>query len=119
MPRLPHLLLFTVAATLVACDRAPPAPPAPPTPATQVAPAPVPSKPEPRPEPVIQLAPDWVSRVPDVAPKDVPATLRRADAALERGQLEQGNGPGPGALELYLAATVATPDDVRAARSTG
>ena len=116
MPRLPHLLLFTVAATLVACDRAPPAPPAPPTPAAQVAPAPVPATPKPRPEPVIQLAPDWVSRVPDIAPKDVPATLRRADAALERGQLEQGNGPGPGALELYLAATVATPDDVRAAR---
>ena len=66
--------------------------------------------------PDIELAPDWRSRVPAIAPSEAAATLRRADAALERGQLDQASSPGPGALELYLAVLVANPQDARAER---
>ena len=58
----------------------------------------------------------WQSRIPAIAPAAIADTLRQADAALARGQLEQGNGPGPGALELYLAVLGIAPADANAAR---
>ena len=99
---------------LVACERAP-TPAAPPA-ARPAAPSSVTAPARPATDPALALAPDWRSRVPAIAPADAAATLRRADAALEQGQLDQGSGPGPGALELYLAVTVVAPNDARAAR---
>ncbi|MEO8160424.1 MAG: formylglycine-generating enzyme family protein [Arenimonas sp.] len=40
--------------------------------------------------------------------------MRRADAALARGQLERAGSPGPGALELYLAVLDVEPAQARA-----
>jgi len=45
----------------------------------------------------------------------VDATLRQADEALARGQVDRGSSPGPGALELYLAVQAVAPEDPRAA----
>jgi formylglycine-generating enzyme required for sulfatase activity len=116
MPRPLHLLLLSiVAAALVACGRAPPPPVHAPATAAGSAASARPARPAQVDSP-LALAPDWRSRVPVIAANQAAATLRRADAALDRGQLDQGNGPGPGALELYLAVTVVAPDDVRAAR---
>lgn len=116
MPRLRHLLLLVLAAgALAACDQdAAPKPEVPAVPAAAAPPA-SPSTVAAAPEPV-ELAPDWRSRVPAIAAADVAATLDRADAALARGQLDQGGGPGPGALELYLAVLSVSPEDPRAAR---
>ncbi len=64
----------------------------------------------------LQVPAAWQSRIPVIAPPATAATLRQADGALARGQLEQGNGPGPGALELYLAVLAIAPDDANAQR---
>ncbi len=40
--------------------------------------------------------------------------MRQADEALERGQVDRGRSPGPGALELYLAVLAVAPQDARA-----
>ena len=119
MPRLRHLLLLVLAAgALPGCDRD--AAPKPADPVVRAAPAPAarpaaPASVAQPPEPA-ELAPDWRSRVPLIAAADVAATLDRADAALARGQLDQGRSPGPGALELYLAVLSVAPEDARAAR---
>ena len=119
MPRLHHtLLLIAVAGTLVACGRAAPPAVAPakvPAPAS-AAPAQAPAPPKAGAAPEIELAPDWRSRVPSIQPAEAAASLRRADAALERGQLDQASSPGPGALELYLAVLVVNPRDAQAER---
>ena len=119
MPRLRHtLLLIAVAGTLVACERAAPPAAAPakvPVPA-QASTLPSPATPAAEVPPEIELAPDWRSRVPSIPASESAATLRRADAALARGQLDQASGPGPGALELYLAVLVVNPQDARAER---
>ena len=102
MPRLRHLLLLVLAAgALPGCDRD--AAPKPADPVVRAAPAPAarpaaPASVAQPPEPA-ELAPDWRSRVPLIAAADVAATLDRADAALARGQLDQGRSPGPGATE--------------------
>ena len=119
MPRLRHLLLLVLAAgALPGCDRD--AAPKPADPVVRAAPAPAarpaaPASVAQPPEPA-ELAPDWRSRVPLIAAADVAATLDRADAALARGQLDQGRSPGPGALELYLAVLSVAPEEARAAR---
>jgi formylglycine-generating enzyme required for sulfatase activity len=92
-------------AMLSAC--APSAPP--PAVAPQAAQAPAPSSP-----PVRKVPMEWQSRLPSLLPADVAKTLRMADAALENGQLERGNGPGPGALELYLSVIRLEPDNEQA-----
>ena len=51
----------------------------------------------------VHAEPDWQSRIPQIAASQLAQTLRQADDALARGQLERGSSPGPGALELYLA----------------
>src|SRR5258705_9084716 len=68
--------------------------------------APAPSSP-----PVRKIPAEWQSRLPPVLPAEAERTLRLADSALENGQLERGNGPGPGALELYLAVIHVEPDN--------
>ncbi len=109
MARTRHLLIgIGLAATLTCCSR-PPSAPAPTAPAKVVessAPAAAPK--------VGPVAPEWQSRVPDIDPAQAAETLRQADAALERGQLERGSSPGPGALELYLAVLAVEPDDAKA-----
>jgi formylglycine-generating enzyme required for sulfatase activity len=60
-------------------------------------------------------APPWRPSVPAIEPGQVEATLRQADEALDRGQLDRGRSPGPGALELYLAVLAIAPGDARAA----
>src|SRR5436189_4732596 len=60
------------------------------------------------------VAPQWRPNVPVIATAEVEATLRAADAALARGQVERGRSPGPGALELYLAVLAVAPRDERA-----
>ncbi len=62
-----------------------------------------------------QVPSTWQSRLPSITPAQASATRKQADSALARGQLEQGNGPGPGALELYLAVLAVVPDDQAAA----
>jgi len=60
------------------------------------------------------VAPRWRPNVPVIAASEVEASLRLADAALARGQVERGRSPGPGALELYLAVLAVAPQDERA-----
>jgi formylglycine-generating enzyme required for sulfatase activity len=109
----PRLLLpgFVVLLCLAACGRdeggeraraAQPAPAAKAPVATAATPA---RKPAPSP---------WRSQLPALAPGEEAATLRQADEALARGQLERGSSPGPGALELYLAVLAAQPEEARA-----
>lgn len=104
MARLRHILIwFGVLAALAACSAPPPPANAPaPAPAKVAAPAPGAR--------TVRIAPEWRSRVPGIDPTQVEATLARASNALDRGQLEQGSGPGPGALELYLAVLAVAPD---------
>jgi formylglycine-generating enzyme required for sulfatase activity len=59
-------------------------------------------------------AASWRPNVPVIDPAQAEATLRQADEALERGQIDRGRSPGPGALELYLAVLAVAPDDSRA-----
>jgi formylglycine-generating enzyme required for sulfatase activity len=69
----------------------------------------------PKPTPVkAPEAAQWKSTLPAIEPGAVDATLRQADAALARGQLERGSSPGPGALELYLAVLDVAPEQARA-----
>jgi len=56
----------------------------------------------------------WRPNVPVIDASQVEATLRQADEALERGQVDRGRSPGPGALELYLAVLAVSPQDARA-----
>ena len=79
-----------------------------PAPASASAPAKAPASPKPA------LPAPWRSQLPAIAPGQEAATLRQADEALARGQLERGNSPGPGALELYLAVLAANPQDAGA-----
>jgi len=60
------------------------------------------------------VAPQWRPNVPRIEAGDVAATLRQADDALARGQVDRGRSPGPGALELYLAVLAVAPEDERA-----
>lgn len=85
--------------------------PSAPVPAVQQAPAAPTQAPQRSSPPVGKLPQAWRSRLPSLQPADVPRTLRLADAALANGQLERGNGPGPGALELYLAVVRLDPDN--------
>jgi formylglycine-generating enzyme required for sulfatase activity len=59
-------------------------------------------------------APQWRPSVPKIEAGEIPATLRQADDALARGQVDRGRSPGPGALELYLAVLEVAPEDARA-----
>ena len=70
-----------------------------------------PAKPAPARE---TAAPQWRPNVPVIAAAEVETTLRQADAALARGQVDRGRSPGPGALELYLAVLAVAPEDARA-----
>src|SRR6478672_5294582 len=63
--------------------------------------------------PKVAAAP-WRPNVPVIDPAQAEATLRQADEALARGQIDRGRSPGPGALELYLAVLAVAPDDSRA-----
>jgi formylglycine-generating enzyme required for sulfatase activity len=110
----PRLLLpgFVVLLCLAACgrdgaegERARPARPA--TAANGAAPAPAAATRK-------ISAPAWRSQLPAIVAGQEAATLRQADEALARGQLERGSSPGPGALELYLAVLAAQPAEARA-----
>ncbi|OGT57132.1 MAG: hypothetical protein A3E01_13750 [Gammaproteobacteria bacterium RIFCSPHIGHO2_12_FULL_63_22] len=111
MARLRHLLIsIGVCGLLAACDRpAAPQAPAAPAPAgaepSVVAKASVPEQP-------VDTA--WKSQVPAISAAEIPDTLRQADEALARGQLDQDRSPGPGALELYLAILAIEPGNTRA-----
>jgi formylglycine-generating enzyme required for sulfatase activity len=59
----------------------------------------------------LQVPAAWQSRIPTITAGEIAATLHRADAAFASGQFEQGVGPGPGALELYLAVLAIAPAD--------
>jgi formylglycine-generating enzyme required for sulfatase activity len=59
-------------------------------------------------------APQWRPSVPNIEAGEIAATLRQADDALARGQVDRGRSPGPGALELYLAVHAIAPEDERA-----
>jgi len=68
-----------------------------------------------KPVPKADAAPaQWRPNVPSISVGDIDATLRQADAALARGQVDRGRSPGPGALELYLAVQAVAPKDARA-----
>jgi formylglycine-generating enzyme required for sulfatase activity len=56
----------------------------------------------------------WRPNVPVIDAGAAEATLRQADAALARGQVDRGRSPGPGALELYMAVQAVQPQDARA-----
>jgi formylglycine-generating enzyme required for sulfatase activity len=111
MARLRHLLIsIGVCGLLAACDR----------PAAPVAPAaPAPNGAAPKAtatEKPVELPADttWKSQVPAISAAQIPDTLRQADEALARGQLDQDRSPGPGALELYLAILAVEPENARA-----
>jgi formylglycine-generating enzyme required for sulfatase activity len=112
MARLRHLLIsIGVCGLLAACDRsAAPVAPTTPVPASAVPSAVAPPS-------AVQPPADsaWKSQVPAIAVADIPDTLRQADEALARGQLDQDRSPGPGALELYLAVLAVEPANARAA----
>ena len=59
-------------------------------------------------------APAWRPNIPVIDASQAEATLRQADEALARGQVDRGRSPGPGALELYLAVQAVAPEDARA-----
>ncbi len=109
MARTRHLLIsLGLAVSLTCCSRPPPAP-------AQPAPPKVVESPKPAAAArVVRVAPEWQSRVPDIDPAQAAETLRQADDALGRGQLERGSGPGPGALELYLAVLAIEPENAKA-----
>lgn len=112
MARPRHCLTSIGAALLLSCCSQSPAPPPPvePVRANTAAAAPAPA-----PAPVVvPVAPEWQSRVPDITPAEIDATLRLARGARDRGQLERGQGPGPGALELYLAVLDVDPANAQA-----
>ena len=111
MARLLHLLIsIGVCGLIAACDRAA-APAAPSVPATRIAQAPGSARPKPAKLPVDAT---WKSQVPSIPANEIKDTLRQADEALVRGQLDQDRSPGPGALELYLAVLALEPENSRA-----
>jgi formylglycine-generating enzyme required for sulfatase activity len=79
-------------------------------------------RPKPAPAPTARAAPPapqaaaqpWRPNVPAIDPAQAETTLRQADEALARGQVDRGRSPGPGALELYLAVLAVAPQDARA-----
>jgi formylglycine-generating enzyme required for sulfatase activity len=75
-------------------------------------PAPVAREPAASPAPA--ATPSWRPNIPVIDASQAEATLRQADEALARGQVDRGSSPGPGALELYLAVHAILPDDARA-----
>lgn len=106
MTRLRNLSLsFIAAALLAACgDSGAPSRPA----ATrEPAPAVVEAQADALPE--TEATPAWQPAVPTLSPDQVDATLARARQALASGWVEQGNSPGPGALELFLAVLAVEP----------
>ena len=111
MARLRHLLIsLGVCGLLAACDR-------PAAPAAPVVPAPSPQAPSKGKQPSAPELPAdtaWKSQVPAITAAQIPDTLRQADEALARGQLDQDRSPGPGALELYLAILAIEPGNGRA-----
>lgn len=113
MARPRHLLpCVGILLCLAGCE--PAAPAASPPPSRAVA-APAVAKPAPDAAPAkAATPPQWQSRLPQISAAEVESTLRQADAALARGQLERGSSPGPGALELYLAVLAPAPADERA-----
>ena len=116
MARLRHLLISVgVCGLLAACDRG-----AVPAAASQVA-KPQVAKPQVAANshalevPAALPADDgWKSQVPSITATDIKDTLRQADDALARGQLDQDRSPGPGALELYLAVLALEPGNAHA-----
>lgn len=64
--------------------------------------------------PALKVPDAWESRLPELAPADVASAVSQGDAALARGQLEQGDADGPGALEWYLGALRVDPENARA-----
>ncbi len=114
MARLRYLLIsIGVCGLLAGCDR-PAAPVAPVTtaPSAEVPTAGPPPAPTSPPEKLEDTA--WKSQVPAISAAQIPDTLRQADEALARGQLDQDRSPGPGALELYLAILAIEPGNARA-----
>lgn len=61
-------------------------------------------------------SPAWRPILPEVSAAEVPRTLRQARNALDGGMLERSGGPGPGALELFLAVLAVAPDNDEARR---
>jgi formylglycine-generating enzyme required for sulfatase activity len=106
-------LVCAVLACLAACGPADDRAPVPVSRQAQAPPSQAPAA-DPSVPPPVQVAPEWQRHVPVTTLAQVPATLSQADAALARGQLEQGAAPGPGALELYLSALDADPGNVPA-----
>ena len=100
------LLSMLGLALLAACAPSGPSPVA--------TPAPVVTAPKASSAPVRKVPVEWRSRLPEVKPADIEKTLSSADAALANEQLERGNTPGPGALELYLAVIQFEPDNEQA-----
>lgn len=64
--------------------------------------------------PATESAPAWQPAVPAILPDQVAPTLARARQALGAGWVEQGNSPGPGALELFLAVLKIEPANAAA-----
>lgn len=111
MARLRHLLIsIGVCGLLAACDR--PATPVAPAAPVSTAAAPAATAKEKSAELPADTA--WKSQVPAISAAQIPDTLRQADQALARGQLDQDRSPGPGALELYLAILAIEPENARA-----
>ncbi len=111
MARVRHLLIsIGVCGLLAACDR-PAAPVAPAAPVSKGA-TPAATATEKPAELPVDTA--WKSQVPAISAAQIPDTLRQADEALARGQLDQDRSPGPGALELYLAILAVEPENARA-----
>lgn len=111
MTRLRHWIsVIGMAGALACCGRTePPPPPAKPVETQAAAPAA-----QPEPAPAVRALPQWRSRLPGIEAAQVPQTLRQADDALARGQLERGSSPGPGALELYLSVLTVDAGNTRA-----
>ncbi|MBC7657018.1 MAG: formylglycine-generating enzyme family protein [Frankiaceae bacterium] len=111
MARLRHLLISVgVCGLLAACDRG-----AVPAAAPNVAKPQVAANSHALEVPAALPADDgWKSQVPSITATDIKDTLRQADDALARGQLDQDRSPGPGALELYLAVLALEPGNAHA-----
>ena len=111
MARLLHVLIsIGVCGLLAACDRAA-APAAPASSTAPTVPVAGPALPELSAPPADAA---WKSQVPAISANQIKDTLRQADDALARGQLDQDRSPGPGALELYLAVLALEPENSRA-----
>jgi formylglycine-generating enzyme required for sulfatase activity len=103
--------LLSLSLLLAACGRDAPPPDA-------GASKPATTAPEERPDRDAAPKATAVPELPGVAPTDVDAALARADDALAQGRIER-EGSEYGALEWYLAARAAAPDDARARAGVG